>query len=116
MSFIVIRKAAACGLCFTLFLTACGGAPSEGEMKAAIEKQTVAQQKQLEAFAGKAAVAMSGDLMPKITGAKKVGCKEDGESAYRCDVEVQVSQNGAVNSTVTQMRFVKGSDGWLLSQ
>ncbi len=42
--------------------------------------------------------------------------QKDGENAYKCDVELQVSHNGEVQSGVTPLRFVKDSDGWLLSK
>jgi hypothetical protein len=40
---------------------------------------------------------------------KKIGCKEDGEKAFLCDVEIS-DKNG---SKVTPVRFVKSSEGWV---
>lgn len=94
-------------------MAACGGAPSDGDIKAAIEKQTQAEAKAMEQFAEKQAPAMFKDMMPEIKSVKKIGCKEDGEKAYRCDVEIEVSQGKTTDKSVTAMRFVKSSDGWL---
>ena len=67
-------------------------------------------------FMGGAGAEMAESLMPKISGLKKIGCKEDGEKAYRCDVEMEVSQDGQVNKGPANLRFVKGSDGWMVSK
>ena len=78
--------------------------------KAAIELAT--------AFAGAKAVESMKDAIPqlKINSAKKVGCKEDGTNAYKCDVEYDAEQPlmGRVQ-TIVPMRFVKGSNGWAVA-
>jgi hypothetical protein len=99
-----------------LLLTACGGAPSEGDIKAAIEKQMGADVKAMAQMGGKQAADMFKGLVPEIKSVKKIGCKEDGEKAYKCDVEMEVTQMGSTNKGVAPMRFVKGSDGWIASK
>jgi hypothetical protein len=94
-------------------LTACGGAPSDNDIKEAIEKQMLGEQKAMNQIAGKQAADMFKDLVPEIKNAKKIGCKEDGEKAYRCDVELEVTRMGATNKGIVPIRFVKGSDGWM---
>lgn len=51
-------------------------------------------------------------IMPEMTDLKKIGCKEDGENAYRCDVEVMVKAGQETKSAPTSVRVVKTSDGW----
>jgi hypothetical protein len=97
-------------------LTACGGAPSEGDIKAAIEKQMQNETAAMQAFGGKKSAEMLKGLMPEIKNIKKIGCKEDGEKAYKCDVEMEVTQMGATNKGIRPLRFVKGSDGWVAQQ
>lgn len=51
-------------------------------------------------------------MFPEIKKFQKIGCTEDGEKAYRCDVEIDVLQLGTTNRSTVSMRFVKASDGW----
>lgn len=97
----------------TPFITACGGAPSEGDIKTAIEKNMQSGAQAMQAMGGKQAAEMMKDFVPQMKNAKKIGCKEDGEKAYKCDVEVEVTQMGVTNKGVVPIRFVKGSDGWM---
>jgi hypothetical protein len=97
----------------TLTLTACGGAPSESDIKSAIEKQVQNEEKAMQAFSGKKEAALMKSLAPEVKSIKKIGCKEDGEKAYKCDVELEVTQMGVTNKGIAPMRFVKGSDGWI---
>ena len=106
----------ACLLFATFALTACGGAPSEGDIKKAIEKQMQNEATAMQAFGGKKSAEMLKGLMPEIKNVKKIGCKEDGEKAYKCDVEMEVTQLGITNKGVTPLRLVKGSDGWVAQQ
>ena len=99
-----------------LLLTACGGAPSEGEIKTAIEKQMGADAKAMAQMGGKQAADMFKDMMPEIKSVKKIGCKDDGEKAYKCDVELEVTRMGSTNKGIAPIRFVKGSDGWIATK
>lgn len=92
-----------------LVLAACGGAPSDSDINAAMKKQFDAYNKQMASIGAKGfADAMKLDSMKF----KKIGCKEDGSSAYICDVEV----SGPQGTQASPMRFVKGSDGWVASK
>lgn len=95
------------GMFSCLLLAGCGGAPSESEIKATVEKQQAQDLKN----AGPVA-----DLLPTVKVLKKVGCKEDGEKAYKCDLEVEVTQLNKTQTTVAPLRFVKTSDGWMISK
>ena len=92
------------GAAASIALTACGGAPSDSDIKKAIEKQSAEEEKVL------------GDLLPSVKFVKKIGCNEDGENAFKCDVEVEVTQLGKTNNGVAPMRFTKGSNGWVVSR
>jgi hypothetical protein len=89
-------------------LSACSSAPSDGDMKAALQKN-----------ADQTMVALLGDdkeaqkAKPKYTSVKGLGCKSDGENAYRCDVEVEMTSMMGQQKTAQSIRFVKGSDGWI---
>ena len=50
-------------------------------------------------------------IMPETTDLKKIGCKEDGEKAYRCDVEVTVKAGQKTKLSLTSVRVVKTSNG-----
>ncbi len=88
-------------------LAGCGGEPSEGQIKETIEKQVQRESAAAGAFS---------DMLPKVSVSKKIGCKGDGDNAYKCDVELLVTQGKSQNTGVKQFRFVKASDGWALSQ
>lgn len=108
-------KTAVAAILASIVLTACGGAPSESDMKEALDKQMKMEIDASKRFMGGAGADMAEKLIPKIEGLKKIGCKEDGEKAYRCDVEMEVSQNGQTNKGPGNIRFVKGSEGWMAS-
>ena len=99
-----------------LVLAACGGSPSEGDIKLALEKQMGADTKAMAQIGGKQGADMMKGLLPEIKSVKKIGCKEDGEKAYKCDVEMEVTQMGNTNKGIAPIRFVKGSDGWTASK
>ncbi len=89
-------------------LTACGTGPSESAMNKAMEQSMLDTYKQVESFSGKELADRFKEPTPVL---KKIGCKEDGDSAFLCDVEVSVDgRKGAV-----PIRFVKTSDGWRIT-
>ena len=100
----------------TILLMACGGAPSEADMTKAIDKQIQAEMTAAKQFMGGAGASMAEKMAPKLENLKKIGCKEDGEKAYRCDIEIEITQNGATNKAPVNMRFIKGSEGWMGSK
>lgn len=99
-----------------LTLAGCGGAPSEGQIKAAIEAQLQQQQKAVAGMLGAAAGTIPKDMLPEVTNVRKIGCTADGEKAYRCDVELEMKLRGNVTKTPPRpVRLVKGSDGWAVA-
>jgi len=105
-----------------LILTGCSSEPSASDIESAVKKSVDDSNKaaveMATAFAGAKAVESMKDAIPqaKVNSAKKVGCKEDGKDAYKCDIELDGEQPmmGRVQKIVP-MRFVKGSNGWVVS-
>lgn len=95
----------------TVALTACGGAPSEGDIKDALQKQTDQTLKKMGSLAKMAGVADT-----KIQDVEKIGCDADGDNAYRCDVKVTVTVSGREVTETSRPRFVKTSNGWVASR
>ncbi|WP_101048927.1 hypothetical protein [Macromonas nakdongensis] len=93
-------------------LAGCSGAPSEDDMRAALDRQMQAQVDGASHIFGGAGASLMKGMMPEVQSLKKVGCQADGEKAYRCDVELQVQQLGVTNRSVVSLRFVQASDGW----
>lgn len=87
-----------------LTLSGCGGAPSESDIKSTMEADM------------KANTAMFEAMGVELKGIKKIGCKDDGEKAYKCDVEIEMSGNGTTQKSVIPRRFVKSSDGWRVTK
>jgi len=88
-----------------LSLAACSKGPSESDMNKAVKKSVEDSNQQMASIGfGK---AFSSDV-PEV---KKLGCKDDGENAYRCDIEV----SGRNGRKVVPARFVKSSDGWVVT-
>ena len=94
-----------------LILVGCSGAPSEGEISKAIKSQTEKEARTLNNLP----FGMGASMQVKVNEVKKIGCKEDGENAYKCDIELEVEQQGKTSKAPMSARFVKGSDGWMVS-
>lgn len=99
-----------------LLLVGCSGAPSEGQITDAVLAQTKSDLEQMERAVGKGAVQAMRGRAGEVKSVKKIGCKEDGEKAYRCDIEVEVKQGEQIVKAPASMRFVKGSDGWVVAR
>lgn len=100
-----------------VFLAACSGAPSEGDIRGALDRQIKTEQESLAKLGGAfGGTALVKSMIPAISGVKKVGCKEDGEKAYRCDVEVEVSRGDKTSKGPAVLRLVKLSDGWSITR
>lgn len=85
--------------------------PSDGDIKSAIDKQLAAEHRDMQQLMGETATAPRA-----VKEVKKIGCKEDGTNAYKCDLEVVIaSANGSgVQKVSRPARFVKGSEGWTM--
>ncbi|MEH3087910.1 MAG: hypothetical protein PGN26_15555 [Xylophilus ampelinus] len=93
-----------------LLLTACSGEPSSGDIEKVLQSGFAQFNTQMAAFAGRGAKV-------EVHSIKKLGCKADGSNAYVCDVEVDATNPMAGRTkNVSQLRLVKGSDGWMPSR
>lgn len=101
------------GLLFALI--GCSSQPSENDIREAIEKNLDESAMAAQSLGGKAAGDMA-RKSNKLNSAKKVGCKEDGEKAYRCDVEIDANTMIGPIKRTQNMRFVRGDSGWVVSQ
>lgn len=106
------RLATTAALASALLLAACGSAPSEDDMRAAMDRQMQAQVEGAGKLFGHTGAGLMKDMMPEVQSLKKVGCKADGDNAYLCDVELGVKQLGITHQSLVQLRFVKASQGW----
>lgn len=96
-------------------LVACGSGPSESEIASAVKKSIEEQNKQIASVGsmfGGATQGVANSMKMEVPEVKKLSCKQDGDSAYRCDVELTSKQG----KNVVPARFVKGSDGWVITK
>lgn len=92
-------------------LSACSTGPSDSDMKAALQKNV---DQTIGAMLGDGKEAQ--EAKPKITAVKGLGCKSDGDKAYKCDAEVEITSMMGKQKNARSIRFVKGSDGWIAVQ
>ncbi len=91
-----------------VLLAACSGEPSESDIRSAVDKNIAETNKAMGDFGVKAE--------SKVHELKKVGCKEDGKNAYKCDVDIDFEMPlVGRKKAVVPMRFVKASEGWVAS-
>lgn len=110
------RLAPVCAVLATLLLGACSGEPSEPDIQAAFQRRSEQQSRALESMLGTQVASVAGQLFgePEVRKARKIGCKADGDQAYHCDVELEVQVRGQARTQIRQVRFVKGSEGWVI--
>lgn len=90
-------------------LTACGGEPSESDMKAAVEDTFGGMNKEL----GSVGKMIGKDLTTKVKSLKKLGCaKAEGNPGYRCDFEMLVDGPLGEKTEKASGRFIKGDKAW----
>jgi hypothetical protein len=107
-------KAVAASTVF-LALAACSGEPSNSDIKEIVNKEIKPVMEMQWKMMGNVSAALGGGQKsspPTLDDIKKVGCKADGENAYRCDVELVVLAGDKKDSKVVPLRFVKTSSGW----
>lgn len=93
-----------------MILSACSGAPSEGDIRGAVDKANAEAAKQMAAIPGMPAMKV------EVLSVKKLGCQASG-SAFECDVELRtkVPMLGE-QSGVRKLRLIQGSTGWAMTQ
>lgn len=95
-----------------LALAGCSGEPSANDIEKLIMEDLERQNAQLQAMG---AGQFSEALKASIHSVKKIACEGE-DKTYICDVEVDASAMGMRDKSVSQMRIVKGSDGWMISR
>lgn len=100
-------------------LAGCSGEPSSSDVKTLVERE-IKPALEMQAMIMKNAAAFGGGKpgqgTPTLKDVKKIGCKPDGETAYRCDIELVMSTGAESKSQVVPMRFVKASSGWQVTK
>lgn len=86
-------------------LAGCGKGPSESDMNKAVKKSVEDSNRQM------ANIGFGGSFQSEVPEVKKIGCKDDGDNAYRCDIEL----SGKGGKKIVPARFVKASDGWAIT-
>lgn len=92
-------------------LAACSSGPSESEIKSLIDREI----KPVMEMQWRALEALGG-AKTTLDDVKKLACKADGDAAYKCDVELQISSGGKKESKAVPIRFVKTSSGWNMTK
>lgn len=114
-----MRNAVICiGACLlSIGLTACGGEPSESDIKTAFDKAVSSSTGQMNALMGSNAAEAASGLMPKIEKIEKVGsCSKKSDSVYSCSVKVTASAMGTSGANVSEVQLAKTNNGWELMQ
>lgn len=95
-------------------LAACGGAPSEKEVRAALEKRIKSDLGQISAMAGAHGADLKelmDGMMPTIENLNVKGCDSVGDDVYQCSVEATVSMMGEKHSNTEDIRLKKDKQG-----
>jgi len=100
-----------CMFSLAVLLTACGGPPSETDIRGALERNLAGMIKGGEELQG-AAWAQQMRQECKVYGVKLSSCKQEGKG-YRCDIEVDWATPLAPRSTQSMgLLLYRGSQGW----
>ncbi len=83
-----------------------------------MEQAVKASHQQSVEMASKIAGGMLERMVPKLHGVQKLSCKAEKEgSGYLCEVELDTENVFTGRSkTVSSVRLVKGSEGWILAE
>lgn len=95
-------------------LAACGGAPSEKEVRAALEKRIKSDLGQISAMAGGHGADLKelmDGMMPTIENLNVKGCDSVGNDVYECSVEATVSMMDSEHTNIENVRFKKDKQG-----
>ena len=95
-------------------LAACGGAPSDAEVRQALEDQVkneLAQIPGLSDLQDSGMQEMVASMMPKIENISPQGCESADNDAYLCTVEVTVSIMGQTQTNMQDVRLKKNKSG-----
>ena len=109
-----VNKIAQLGLVLGLatLLTACGGAPSDKEVRKALEAQIESDMAQMTGGLNAAGLggAMDG-MMPKIDNISPQGCEAAANDIYNCAVEATVTMMGMQQTNMQNINLKKNKAG-----
>ena len=99
-------------------LMGCAAEPSEADMKAAFDRDKAATVESMRGLFGQAGADMTTQMQDRfgVQTVRKIGCKADGDKASLCDLELEVKGITGTQKVTRQVRFVKGSEGWMLAE
>ncbi|WP_205340942.1 hypothetical protein [Denitrificimonas caeni] len=95
-------------------LAACGGAPSEAEVRQVLQEQI---KHDLDKVTGMIDAedsdlnTMLASMMPKIENIALQGCESEADSVYLCSVEATVTMLGQEKTNIEAVRFKKNKQG-----
>ncbi len=96
-----------------VLLTGCSGEPSGSDIRKAVQTNAVQGAANMEQMSR----GSSRNFMPQVHEVRKLGCKQENQAAWLCDVELDMtSPQGVRGRTPVSLRFVSGSDGWSVSR
>lgn len=110
----VVKNVTKLGLVFGLaaVLTACGGAPSDSDVRKALEEQIQSDMSQVTG--GLKGAGLDGALdgmMPKIDKITPQGCESVGNDIYSCAVEATMTIMGMQQTNMQEFSFKKNKSG-----
>ena len=101
-----------------LVLAGCSSEPSNADIEKAVQASVQQSQEAMGKLAGNnpQAADMAKAFQAKVHSVNKIGCKSDGDKAYKCDVELDMETGltGRTKQTVP-LRLVTGSEGWTMA-
>ena len=112
----VIKNITKLGLVFGLVgaLAACGGAPSDAEVRKALEEQIQQDLKQVSGISGLAGSGfedIAENMMPKIDNISPQGCESAANDIYNCTVEATITVMGIQQTNMQEISFKKNKAG-----
>lgn len=109
-----VKSVTKLGLVFGLaaVLTACGGAPSDAEVRKALEEQIQSDMNQVTGGLKGAGLGDAMDsMMPKIDNISPQGCEEAANDIYNCTVEATITVMGMQQTNMQEFSFKKNKAG-----
>ena len=95
-------------------LTACGGAPSDAEVRKAVEAKILQERKQVSGMTGLLGSDfedMAESMMPKINDISPQGCEAADKDIYNCTVESTMTVMGIEQTIMQDFSFKKNKNG-----
>lgn len=96
----------------TVLLAGCGSAPSESDVREAMDKHFEAQMRGMAGLVGggEKAKKMMDDMKPDFSELKLLGCKEsESANGYLCDIDTELPMVGRQTLPV---RLIKADGDW----